>query len=521
MATPGPTTGPSSSAPSPDQLQWLQDSRTKIEQSRPLAAAVKVRQFREIVNGRTLHDLQELSREIVSNPSTLTLSQIEERELAVRVRELLPPNELRELLESRDIARRLQLLEGRADLLQLVSRHLQPGPTSRLAGRFERAYQRVINAPNAMGDFFRRSGERLEKMGPSRRAAFANQMKKGFFMALEFPGMVSKFLPLPNTEFLSRFAHKFREKRTQIESEERVYMAINAVKSKQNRPFIEFQGFDMDAFIELKQKHMPKDAQGNVTSEDFTERVRVSLLRDVAQSTTALISNLTDSAKNGDSDLGKTEDKKITIAMRDLVNPNLIVEERTTEETNNLKERIIGTPAQPSAWGAAGTVKTVEFGTAYSFNRADGKLTLPREAVDANGAPTTDQGRTLQSLLTQLPATAKNMTVVLSGEPLILGETVQIPLNRAETPAQIATFLNQLQNLSKASKLRTIKSETMDGYFRYAGDSGKGVIEWNESKALLPDMQSFLSTAGILDGAQIGDQWQPKAGGGWEKIVRT
>ena len=521
MATPGPTTGPSSSAPSPDQLQWLQDSRTKIEQSRPLAAAVKVRQFREIVNGRTLHDLQELSREIVSNPSTLTLSQIEERELAVRVRELLPQNELRELLESRDIARRLQLLEGRADLLQLVSRHLQPGPTSRLAGGFERAYQRVINAPNAVGDFFRRGGERLEKMGPNRRAAFANQMKKGFFMALEFPGMVSKFLPLPNTEFLSRFAHKFREKRTQIESEERVYMAINAVKSKQNRPFIEFQGFDMDAFIELKQKHMPKDAQGNVTSEDFTERVRVALLRDVAQSTATLISNLTDSAKNGDPDLGKTEDKKITIAMRDLVNPNLIVEERTTEETNNLKERITGTPAQPSAWGAAGTVKIVEFGTAHSFSRADGKLTLPRESVDENGVPTTDQARTLQTVLSQFPATVKSISVVGANENLVLGDEVQLPLNRPETPAQIAGFVNQVQAHPRLSILRSTQNQTMLGHFRYIGEGGRGVLEWNDNLALVADVQSFLGTPTLLDGVRPLDEWKPSAGGGWEKIART
>lgn len=520
MATPGISTGPGSSAPSLDQVQWLKDARSKIEESRPLAQAQQVLQFREIVAGRTLHDLQELAREIVGNPSTLALSQIEERELAVRVRELLPPNELRELLESRDINRRLQLLENRRELLQLVHRHLQPGVSTKVGTAFERVYQRVINTPNAVGDFFRRGGERLEQMGPTRSVAFVNQLKKLALLGMEFPAMLENFLPMANLPFMPRFAPKFREKRTQIEVEERIYMAINTEKKK-GRPFIEFQGFDPEAFLELKQKHLPKDAQGNPTSEEFTEAVRTAILRDTVQSSLLLIRNLTDPANNGNPDLGKTDDKKIVVAMRDLINPNLIVENRTEEETNTLKERITGTPAQPSEWGTAGTVKTVEFGTAYSFNRADGKLTLPREAVDENGVPTTDQGRTLQAVLTQFPATVKSVTVVAAGENLVLGDDVSLPLNRPETPAQIADFISQVQAHPRVSILRSTNNQTMLGHFRYIGEGGRGVLEWNNNLALVADVQSFLGTPALLDNAHPLDEWKPAAGGGWEKIVRT
>ncbi|KKW40763.1 MAG: hypothetical protein UY87_C0012G0017 [Candidatus Peribacteria bacterium GW2011_GWC2_54_8] len=109
MATNQPSSGPDRDAPSSDQAQWLTDSRTKIEQNRPLAPAQRVEQFREIVKGRTLSDLEELAKLIVAAP--FSLSQIEERELAVRVRELLSPKELNELVESRDRDRRLQILE--------------------------------------------------------------------------------------------------------------------------------------------------------------------------------------------------------------------------------------------------------------------------------------------------------------------------------------------------------------------------------------------------------------------------
>ena len=96
MATNQPSSGPDRDAPSSDQAQWLTDSRTKIEQNRPLAPAQRVEQFREIVKGRTLSDLEELAKLIVAAP--FSLSQIEERELAVRVRELLSPKELKEKL---------------------------------------------------------------------------------------------------------------------------------------------------------------------------------------------------------------------------------------------------------------------------------------------------------------------------------------------------------------------------------------------------------------------------------------
>jgi len=438
----------------------------------------------------------------------------------VRVRELLKPSELRELVESRDINRRLQLLEGRAELLQIVSRHLQPGVSNKVGNAFERVYQRVINTPNAVGDFFRRGGDRLEQMGPTRSVAFVNQLKKLALLGLEFPAMLENFLPMANLPFMPRFAPKFREKRTQIEVEERIYMAINAEKKK-GRPFIEFQGFDPEVFVELKQKHMPKDAQGNVTSEEFTEAVRTAILRDTVQSSSLLIRNLTEAEHGGDPDLGKTEQKKIVVAMRDLIHPNLIVENRVEEETNALKLRITGTPAQPSVWGAAGTIKAVEFGTAYSFARADGKLTVPRDSVNENGDPVTDQGRTLQTVLTEFPSTVKSVTVVGAGENLVLGDDVSLPLNRPETPAQIADFIAQVQAHPRVSILRSTNNQTMLGHFRYIGEGGRGVLEWNNNLALVEDVKSFLGTPALLSDARPLDEWKPAAGGGWEKIART
>jgi len=509
MATNQPSSGPDRDAPSSDQAQWLTDSRTKIEQNRPLAPAQRVEQFREIVKGRTLSDLEELAKLIVAAP--FSLSQIEERELAVRVRELLSPKELNELVESRDRDRRLQILEQRAALLLLVSNHLQPGAWNKIAGGFEQAYQRVINTPNAVGDFFRRQGDELAKRAPDRRTGFTNQVKKGIFLALEFPSAVGKVIPLP--EWLSKFAHKFRERRTRIETEERIYIVINHLKTQGNPklPFIEFAGFDQGAFDALKEKHLPKDAQGNVTSEEFTENVRTAVLRDVAKGAEEVIKNKRDPAKGGDASSGTAADKVLTLTMKELLNPNESIEKHKEDKKNQLVDRM-----KKGVW--RGAVLDVAFGDTYSFTREGGKLTIPQDKVDENGAPTTDEGRLLLAVLT-LPPSVKKITVVAAGQKLILGDEVQLPLNRPETPAQLASLMNSIRANPRLSMLRSAQDQTMRGAFRYVGEGGRGILEWNDNLAQVADVQSFLATNGILDNARPTDEWRPKAGGGWEKVA--
>lgn len=163
----------------------------------------------------------------------------------------------------------------------------------------------------------------------------------------------------------------------------------------------------------------------------------------------------------------------------------------------------------------------MEFGTTYSFSRADGTLTLPREGVDAYGAPTTDEGRLLQAALAVLPATVRKVTVVAAGENLVLGDEVQLPLNRPETPAQLASFINTVQANPRVSILRSTQNQTMLGSFRYIGEGGRGVLEWNDNLAQVADVQGFLATADILDDARPMDEWRRVADGGWEKVPRT
>lgn len=529
MVTNQSSSGPDRDAPSSDQAQWLTDSRTKIEQNRPLAPAQRALQLREMLAGRTLSDLQELAKTV--KQATLSLSQIEERELAVRVRELLSPKELNELVASREFDRKLAILSGHVELLNLVHNHLQPGALSKISGELEQVYQRIINSPNAVGDFFRRQGEELARRAPDRRTGFTNQVKKGIFLALEFPSAVGKVIPLP--EWLSKFSHKFRERRTRIEAEERIFVTINHLKTRGNPPvpFIEFAGFDQGAFDALKEKHLPKDAQGNVTSEEFTENVRTAVLRDVAKTAAEVIKNKRDPAKGGDASLGTAADKVLTLTMKELLNPNESIEKHKEEKQNQLVDRMKnGVPAQLnedgsvrvaaklSAWGA-GTVLNVEFGDGYVYSREGGKLTIPQDKVDENGAPTTDEGRSLQAALTQLPASVKKITVVAAGQKLILGDEVQLPLNRQETPAQLNPLIGALRANPRLSMLRSAQDQTMRGVFRYVGEGGRGVLEWNDNLAQLTDVQGFLGTNGILESASPGWEWRRAQGGGWEKVV--
>lgn len=528
MATNQSSSGPDRDAPSSDQAQWLTDSRTKIEQNRPLAPAQRAQQLREMLAGRTLNDLQELAKTV--KQATLSLSQIEERELAVRVRELLSPKELNELVASREFDRKLAILSGHVELLNLVHNHLQPGALSKISGELEQVYQRIINSPNAVGDFFRRQGEELARRAPDRRTGFTNQVKKGIFLALEFPSAVGKVIPLP--EWLSKFSHKFRERRTRIEAEERIYITINHLKAQGNPklPFIEFAGFDQGAFDAIKEKHLPKDAQGGVTSEEFTENVRTAVLRDVAKGAEEVIKNKRDPAKGGDALLGTKADKVLTLTMKELLNPNESVEKHKEEATNQLVDRIkngvreqrgpdgkVLVPGRASAWGTA--VLDVTFGDTYSFSREGGKLTIPRDKVDENGVPKTDEGRSLQTAIVQLPTSVKKITVVAAGQKLILGDEVQLPLNRQGTPAQLNPLIGALRANPRLSMLRSAQDQTMRGVFRYAGEGGRGVLEWNDNLAQLSDVQAFLATNGILENARPADEWRRAQGGGWEKVA--
>lgn len=511
MVQPNPASGPGTNPQPVDP--WVDQSFEALKKNRSLAPAQRALQLREMVKGRSLDELQGLAEKIVADQQ-LSLSTVEERVLAVRVREELSPKELNELTESRDRDKRLQIMEQRLELLILVSQHLKPGPMNKVTGGLQKMYHNVISTPNMVGDFFRRQGDALAKRSPSMSVGFRNQLLKGFYYVAESPAMVGKVVSLP--AWLSNFTGWFRERRARIETEERIYMTINHIKTKGDPkvPFIEFAGFDPATFEKLKEKHLAKDAEGNVTSEEFTEKMRTLILRDVTNATQDVIENKRDKEKGGDDTLGTTEGNPVKLAMKDLLNPQADVVAHNEKKTNELKDKIV----KNGIWDSA--VKSVEFGETYEFSRADGKLTLPREAVNDTGAPTTDDGRSLQAVLTQLPPSVKKITVVAKGEQLVLGDEVQLPIGRHEIPAQLAKFITtiQLPTFSRVSVLRTTKDQTMLGLFRYIGESGTGVIEWNNT-ITAAEVEDFLSTPNILDNIRPPYEWKPKAGGGWEGVA--
>ena len=186
--------------------------------------------------------------------------------------------------------------------------------------------------------------------------------------------------------------------------------------------------------------------------------------------------------------MGTKADKVLTLTMKELLNPNESVEKHKEEATNQLVDRIkngvreqrgpdgkVLVPGRASAWGTA--VLDVTFGDTYSFSREGGKLTIPRDKVDENGVPKTDEGRSLQTAIVQLPTSVKKIT------------------------------------------LRSAQDQTMRGVFRYAGEGGRGVLEWNDNLAQLSDVQAFLATNGILENARPADEWRRAQGGGWEKVA--
>ncbi|PIR52542.1 hypothetical protein COU76_05805 [Candidatus Peregrinibacteria bacterium CG10_big_fil_rev_8_21_14_0_10_49_10] len=498
MATEQPSAGPQEQ---PERQEWVGKTVNVLRTSTP---EKRTDAFRILLQHRTLNDLQELAKNIELD-TQLHLSQEEEVALAERVRALIPEEKLEALLQNQNFDKRLELLDQRRSLLTLVSRHLQPEMTDTAKSWAKKAYEWIADTSSPIGSTLI---PLLKKLGLGNivhsGAAFVRKLQWGFYSLLESPlgaPVRSMWLIGPSVEQWAR------KNRTFLELDDHIRDSINTMRGRLAMPFIEFEGVNDAAFNALVLKHLPKDS----LSQDLTPAMCTEMIRDISAATGKYITF----RKQQDATCGDTEAHKLTIRMADLVDfdPEKQVQVQQQAASAAEKQKIV----QNETWNNAG-VKSVEFGSNYSFSKTDGKLTLPKESMDSSGVPINDASRLLQKAVQNLSSFTQDISVVSSGRLELSTQKTILPVGRGESVADYVRMFGVLNSHNeRVNILREVQDQTMTADIRYIGESGKGVLEWKSTLIHPAEALKGFFASNPLQGAVAGTKWK-KNDGSWERM---